>query len=65
MLSDLVRSGVARPLVDEALWARLAPLIPAPRKKRGHRHGRGRIPDRAVLTGILPQGTAESVLNVL
>jgi transposase len=35
------------------LWARLAPLIPAARKKRGHRHGRGRIPDRAVLTGIL------------
>ena len=44
---------MARPLLDDALWARLAPLIPQPRKKRGHRHGRRRVPDRAVLTGIL------------
>ena len=44
---------MARPLLDDALWARLAPLIPQPRKGRGHRHGRTRVPDRAVLTGIL------------
>ena len=44
---------MARPLLDDALWARLAPLIPQPRKRAGHRHGRARVPDRAVVTGIL------------
>jgi transposase len=40
-------------LLDEALWARIEPLLPKPRRGRGHRAGRRRIPDRAVLTGIL------------
>ena len=40
-------------LIDEAIWARLAPLIPPRRVRRGHRHGRTPIPDRAILTGIL------------
>jgi transposase len=40
-------------VVDDAIWARLAPLIPARRVRRGHRHGRTPIPDRAILTGIL------------
>src|SRR5438034_4242680 len=40
-------------LIDDAIWKRLAPLIPARRRRRGHRHGRPPIPDRAVLTGIL------------
>jgi transposase len=40
-------------LIDEAIWTRLAPLIPARRVRRGHRHGRTPIPDRAILTGIL------------
>jgi transposase len=40
-------------LIDDAIWKRLAPLIPARRRRRGHRHGRTPIPDRAILTGIL------------
>lgn len=40
-------------LIDDALWARIAPLIPARRRGKGHRAGRRRHPDRAVLTGIL------------
>jgi transposase len=40
-------------LIDDAIWARLEPLIPKRRRKRGHRHGRTPIPDRAILTGIL------------
>ena len=40
-------------LIDDAIWERLAPLIPARRRRRGHRHGRTPIPDRAILTGIL------------
>ena len=44
---------MARPLLDDALWDVIAPVIPARRTRRGHRHGRKPIPDRAVLTGIL------------
>ena len=44
---------MARSLLDDDLWALLAPLIPARRRRKGHRHGRTPIPDRAVLTGIL------------
>ena len=40
-------------LIDDAIWTRLAPLIPARRVRRGHRHGRTPIADRAILTGIL------------
>jgi transposase len=40
-------------LIDDAIWTRLAPLIPPRRVRRGHRHGRKPIPDRAILTGIL------------
>lgn len=40
-------------LLDDALWQRIAPLLPRARRGRGHRAGRPRIPDRAVLTGIL------------
>src|SRR5262249_43869879 len=40
-------------LIDDAIWARLEPLLPKRRPKRGHRHGRSPIPDRAILTGIL------------
>jgi len=40
-------------LIDDAILARLAPLIPPRRVRRGHRHGRTPIPDRAILTGIL------------
>jgi len=44
---------MARPLLDDGLWALVAPLIPTRRKRKGHRHGRDPIPDRAALTGIL------------
>jgi len=40
-------------LIDDAIWERLAPLIPVRRRRRGRRHGRTPIPDRAILTGIL------------
>ena len=44
---------MARPLVDDDLWTLIAPLLPVRRTRRGHRHGRTPIPDRAALTGIL------------
>ena len=44
---------MSQALIDDAIWARLEPLIPKRRPKRGHRHGRTPIPDRAILTGIL------------
>lgn len=37
--------------VSDALWAQVAPLLPQPRAQP--RGGRPRIPDRAVLAGIL------------
>ena len=40
-----------RPLVDEALWTRIAPLLPKERPKP--KGGRPRVSDRAALTGIL------------
>jgi transposase len=46
-------SQTAQTLIDDAIWARLEPLIPKRRRRRGHRHGRTPISDRAVLTGIL------------
>lgn len=40
-----------RPLVEDALWDRIAPLLPTePRKPKG---GRPRVSDRAALTGVL------------
>jgi transposase len=42
---------VAKPLVSDDLWAVVAPLLPTePPKPNG---GRPRVPDRAVLTGII------------
>jgi transposase len=42
---------MAKPLLPDALWAEIAPLLPPePPKPKG---GRPRIPDRACLTGIL------------
>ena len=42
---------MSKPLVSDELWAAVAPLLPpGPPKPKG---GRPRIPDRAVLTGIL------------
>lgn len=40
-------------LIDDALWARIEPLLPKPRRRRGRAMGRPRVPDRAALTGIV------------
>jgi transposase len=42
---------MAKPLLPDALWEQVQPLLPAdPSKPKG---GRPRVPDRACLTGIL------------
>ena len=42
---------MAKPLVSDALWEAIAPLLPTePPKPKG---GRPRVPDRAALTGIV------------
>ncbi len=42
---------MSQPLVSDALWAVIEPLLPSePLKPKG---GRPRVPDRAALTGIL------------
>jgi transposase len=44
---------MAKPLLDDALWARIQPLLPPPPPRRFRFPGRKRIDDRRVLTGIL------------
>ncbi len=45
---------MAKPLVSDALWERIRPLLPPPPKpKRPDRPGRHRIDDRKALTGII------------
>ena len=44
---------MAQPLLDDALWARLEPLLPKPRRRARRRGGRLRVSERAALTGIL------------
>jgi transposase len=44
---------MAQPLLDDALWARLEPLLPKPRRRARRRGGRPRVSERAALTGIL------------
>jgi transposase len=43
---------MAKPLVSDALWAVVAPLLPPPRCDKV-KPGRPRVPDRAALAGIL------------
>jgi transposase len=43
---------MARELVDDALWQRIQPLLPIPRRRKRY-PGRKRLDDRRVLTGIL------------
>jgi transposase len=43
---------MAKPLLDDALWAIIEPVIPK-KERRFRNPGRKRIPDRACLTGIL------------
>ena len=44
---------MAKPLVDDDLWAILKPLLPARPPRRFRYPGRKRIEDRQALTGIL------------
>jgi len=44
---------MAKPLLDDKLWAVIAPLLPAPKPRRVKHPGRKPLEDRAVLTGIL------------
>ena len=44
---------MAQPILDDALWARLEPLLPKPRRRARRRGGRRRVSERAALTGIL------------
>jgi transposase len=44
---------MARPLVSDALWARIEPLLPPPKPRRRRCPGRNPIDRRKVLTGIV------------
>ena len=44
---------MARPIVDDELWALIEPLLPPPKPRRLKYPGRKPVPDRAALTGIL------------
>jgi len=44
---------MARPLVSDALWARIEPLLPPPKPRRRYCPGRKPIDRRKVLTGII------------
>jgi transposase len=44
---------MAKPLLPDALWERIQPLLPPPKARRFRFPGRKRLEDRKVLTGIL------------
>lgn len=44
---------MARPLIDDALWALIEPLLPSRPDRHVQGAGRKPLPDRAVLTGIV------------
>ncbi len=44
---------MAKPLVDDELWAVIEPLLPAPKPRRYRYPGRKRIDNRRALTGIV------------
>jgi transposase len=44
---------MARPLVSDALWARIEPLLPPPKRRRRRYPGRKPLDPRKVLTGII------------
>src|SRR5512144_351047 len=44
---------MAKPLVSDALWERIHPLLPPPKPRRKRYPGRKRLDDRQALTGIL------------
>ena len=44
---------MAEPILDDALWQIIEPLLPPPKRRRKRFPGRKPLDDRAVLTGIL------------
>jgi transposase len=44
---------MAKPILDDDLWALIAPLLPPPKPRRPKYPGRKPLDDRALLTGIL------------
>ena len=44
---------MAKPLLPDALWQRIEPLLPQPKKRRFRFPGRKPVEDRKALTGIL------------
>lgn len=44
---------MAKPILDDPLWALIEPLLPPPKPRRARYPGRKPLNDRAVLTGIL------------
>jgi transposase len=44
---------MSKPILDDALWELIEPLLPPPKKRRRRYPGRKPIPHRAALTGIL------------
>src|SRR3984893_157255 len=44
---------MARPLVSDALWARIEPLLPPPKRRRRRYAGRRPLDRRKILTGII------------
>jgi len=44
---------MAKPILDDALWEMVEPLLPPPKPRRFRYPGRKRLDDRKVLTGIL------------
>src|SRR5260221_1268064 len=44
---------MAKPLLPDALWERIKPLLPKPKKRRFRYPGRKPVDDRKALTGIL------------
>jgi len=44
---------MAKPILDDELWALIEPLLPPPKPRRSRHPGRKPLDDRALLTGIL------------
>jgi transposase len=44
---------MAKPILDDELWALIEPLLPPPKPRRSRYRGRKPLDDRAVFTGIL------------
>src|ERR1700724_178842 len=44
---------MAKPILDDELWALIEPLLPPPKPRRSRYPGRTPLDDRALLTGIL------------